>query len=221
MQTDLKKSGRGQNIPADCPLDDGEMTGSLQPIDEDAALLASWRERGDGIALERLVEKYRAPLFSYIFRFVREVPEAEDCFQETWARVLPRLSRKPTEKLLSYLFTTAHHLLVDAARRARRSPFAPRKAPRGGAPDPEPVARATPADAADAADFRRALAAALADLPDAQRNVFLLRMEADVPFEEIARRERCPLGTVLSRMHYAVTRLRTALAPFRPKGVSP
>jgi len=196
------------------------MNRSIQSIDEDAALLEAYRERGDGGALERLVEKYRAPLFSYIFRFVGGVPEAEDCFQETWARVLPRLSRKRTDRLLSYLFTTAHHLLIDAARRARRSPFAVRRVPGDGegSPPPEPVERATPADAAHAADFRRALAAALDALPEAQRTVFLLRMEADVPFGEIARRERCPLGTVLSRMHYAVARLRKALAPFHPKG---
>lgn len=202
------------------------MDDSLQPgFPDDAALLEAYRERGDCAALERLVEKYRAPLFSFIFRYVQGVHEAEDCFQETWARVLPRLSRKRTDRLPSYLFTTAHHLLVDAARRARRSPFAARKGFGGGDGGddtaPEPVERATPADEAASADFRRALAAALDTLPDAQRTVFLLRMEADVPFEEIARREGCPLGTVLSRMHYAVTRLRKALAPFRPKGAPP
>ncbi len=198
------------------------MAPPLQPGGDDATLLEAYRERGDCAALERLVEKYRAPLFSFIFRYVRGVHEAEDCFQETWARVLPRLSRKRTDRLPSYLFTTAHHLLVDAARRARRSPFAARKGLGNDAyTTSEPVEHATPADAAAEADFRRALAAALDTLPEAQRTVFLLRMEADVPFEEIARREGCPLGTVLSRMHYAVTRLRKALAPFRPKGVPP
>lgn len=59
--------------------------------DEDAVLLDAWRVRDDAAALERLVEKYRAPLSSLIFRYVGDVHEAEDCFQETWARVLPRL----------------------------------------------------------------------------------------------------------------------------------
>jgi len=190
----------------------------VPPTCEDAPLLAAYRDRDDVAALETLVEKYRLPLFSYIFRYTRSVHEAEDFFQETWARVLPKLSASRPEKLLSYLFTTAHHLIIDAARRANRSPFAV-PAPEGDDGDAlEPVEHATPADAANAADFRRALAKALAALPDAQRNVFLLRMEADVPFEEIARREGCPLGTVLSRMHYAVTRLRAALSPFHPKG---
>ncbi len=91
--------------------------------DEDAVLLDAWRVRDDAAALERLVEKYRAPLFSLIFRYVGDVHEAEDCFQETWARVLSRLDAARSGKLLGYLFTTAHHLLVDAARRRKRSPF--------------------------------------------------------------------------------------------------
>ena len=87
------------------------MTLPLQQED-DATLLSAWRDREDTAALERLVEKYRGALFSLIFRYVRDISDAEDCFQETWARVLPCLSRKRPEKLLSYLFTTAHHLLV-------------------------------------------------------------------------------------------------------------
>lgn len=193
--------------------------------DEDAMLLDAWRVRDDVVALERLVEKYRAPLFSLIFRYVGDVHEAEDCFQETWARVLPRLNAARAGKLLGYLFSTAHHLLVDVARRKRRSPFVAffRREDGGGAREGEEshlggIERDTPADAADRADFRRALAEALATLPDAQRKVFLLHTEGELAFAEIARREGCPLGTVLSRMHYAVTRLRAALAPFHPKG---
>lgn len=193
----------------------------LSQHDDDATLLAAWRDRDDTSALERLVEKYRAPLFSVIFRYVDDVSEAEDCFQETWARVLPRLGTAKSGRLLGYLFTTAHHLLVDAARRRRRSPFVALFGRPGGdgrdAPA-ESVDRDTPADAAHRADFRRALADALSDLPDAQRKVFLLHTEAGLPFAEIARREGSPIGTVLSRMHYAVTRLRSALAPFHPKG---
>ena len=70
----------------------------------------------------------------------------------------------------------------------------------------------------DPKDPVRALADALATLQDSQRKVFLLHTEGELAFAEIARREGCPLGTVLSRMHYAVTRLRSALAPFHPKG---
>ena len=186
-------------------------------------LLDAWRVRDDGVALERLVEKYRAPLFSLIFRYTGDVHEAEDCFQETWARVLPRLDAARSGKLLGYLFSTAHHLLVDAARRKRRSPFVAFFRRAGGDGEGEgahagAVDRDTPADAADRADFRRALGDALTRLPEAQRKVFLLHTEGELSFAEIARREGCPLGTVLSRMHYAVTRLRSALAPFHPKG---
>lgn len=193
----------------------------LSQHDDDATLLAAWRDRDDAASLERLVEKYRAPLFSLIFRYTNDVSEAEDCFQETWARVLPRLAKARSGRLLGYLFTTAHHLLVDAARRRRRSPFIALFGRGGGGGQDAPaesVDRDTPADAAHRADFRRALADALSALPDAQRKVFLLHTEAGLPFAEIARREGCPLGTVLSRMHYAVTRLRSALAPFHPKG---
>lgn len=58
---------------------------------------------------------------------------------------------------------------------------------------------------------REALLAAVADLPDAQREIVVLRMSAGLTFEEIAELLKLPLGTALSRMHLAVQRLRELL----------
>ena len=94
--------------------------------DEDAVLLDAWRVRDDAAALERLVEKYRAPLFSLIFRYVGDVHEAGDCFQETWARVLPRLDAARSGKLLAFLLSL---LLAGGALAQTAGTAAPARGP--------------------------------------------------------------------------------------------
>ena len=54
--------------------------------------------------------------------------------------------------------------------------------------------------------------AAAEGLPEAQREVFWLRMDAGLAFREIAEVQGCSLGTALARMQYALAKMRTALA---------
>jgi RNA polymerase sigma-70 factor (ECF subfamily) len=73
--------------------------------------------------------------------------------------------------------------------------------------DPAPDAATT----LSVRDVYHKLCALIEQLPPAQREVFLLRTDGNLRFNEIAALVGAPLNTVLGRMHYAVTRLRAAL----------
>lgn len=187
-----------------------------QPImdDEDAKLLAAYR-RGDAEALGRLVEKYKRPLFAFLYRFAANPGEADEWFQETWVRAIEHMNIFRQKNLLSWLFRIAHNLIIDAAR--RKKPDCSLDAPlsESGAPlgDLIPAAALSPADEAAGRDLGRHIETAAQLLPLEQREVFWLRMEAGLPFKEIARIQRCSINTALARMQYALGKLRATLAP--------
>ena len=180
---------------------------------EDAQLLAAYR-RGDAEALGQLVEKYKRPLFAFLSRFAANPGEADEWFQETWVRAIERMNVFRQKNLLSWLFRIAHNLIIDQAR--RKKPDCSLDAPvAGGAflADLIPAAALSPADEAAGRDLGRHIAEAAALLPVEQREVFWLRMDAGLPFKDIARIQRTSVNTALARMQYALGKLRAALAP--------
>ncbi len=78
-------------------------------------------------------------------------------------------------------------------------------------PSASPPRVGTPSGQPASAELRPVLESAIAGLPDAQREVFLLREMAGIPFHEIARITGAPEPTVKSRMRYALEALRTRL----------
>ena len=181
---------------------------------EDAKLLAAYR-RGDAEALGRLVEKYQRPLFAFLGRFAANPGEADEWFQETWVRAIEHMNIFRQQNLLGWLFRIAHNLAIDAAR--RRKPDCSLDAPLPGGDttlaELVPAPALSPADEAAGRDLGRHIAAAVQLLPVEQREVFWLRMDAGLPFKEIARIQRCSINTALARMQYALAKLRSALGP--------
>ena len=181
--------------------------------DEDAKLLAAYR-RGDAEALGRLVEKYQRPLFGFLARFAARPGEADEWFQETWVRAIQHMNLFRQKNLLGWLFRIAHNLVIDQARRKKPDCSLDDPLP-GGEPRASqiPAPALSPALEAAGRDLGRHIAAAAGRLPPEQREVFWLRMEAGLPFKEIARIQRCSINTALARMQYALQKLRTDLGP--------
>lgn len=182
------------------------------PATEDRKLIDRAR-RGDTEAMAALLAPLHGQLWGYLVRSTGHAQDAEDLLQDTYVRVIRRIGTfHPRGSFRSWVFTIASHLVVDRARARRR---------RGTEPDFGDVAAA----AADRPDRRLAaretgerIRSALLELHPAQRAVFLLRTEAELPFREIARILGCPLGTALGRMHDATRRLRATLADAAPGG---
>jgi RNA polymerase sigma-70 factor (ECF subfamily) len=173
-------------------------------------------QAGDVGAFEVLLRRHRAPLHGFLCRLTGDRARAEDLTQETWLRIVataPAWERRA--RFTTWAYGIARNLAVDEARRAVHRRVEPLDAPgpegrtraegvADEAPDPE--------RGAESARLRPRLEAALAGLPVEQREVFVLREYAGVPFAEIAEITGAPVPTVKSRMRYALEGLRAALA---------
>lgn len=180
--------------------------------DSDHDMLDRYR-RGDLAALGDLVEQYRRPLFSFILKMTEGREDAEEIFQEVWLRVIKHQQRYRAKSFKSWLFRITHNLVIDRARKRR-----PIVDLQGRAEDGEDVFETRVEDPGPRVDQGLAgrelgerIASAVRELPDEQREVFLMRMEADLPFKEIARIQGTSINTALGRMHYALGKLRGLL----------
>jgi RNA polymerase sigma-70 factor (ECF subfamily) len=186
------------------------------PADESDERLMLRFQGGDARAFEVLVRRHRTPLFSFLLRLTRDRGRAEDLCQEAFLKVVRGAEGwAPRARFQAWLYAIARHQAVDEARRQALRRAEPLDAPGGveaASEDPPPDR------AADGALVRPHLEAALAALPEEQREVFLLREYAGLRFQEIAEVTGTPENTVKSRMRYALEALREELAAL---GVGP
>jgi RNA polymerase sigma-70 factor (ECF subfamily) len=180
---------------------------------EDAALLKAYR-RGEREALGKLMVKHQRTLYSFIINMTEGREDADDIFQETWFRALRKLTGYRHAYFRAWLLRISRNLIIDRAR-ARRKTVSLDEPSGGEQPlelgDRLRAAGADPAALATDAELGRRLQAAVKTLPAEQREVFLLRMQAEVSFREIARIQGVSINTALARMHYALGKLRGAL----------
>ena len=180
---------------------------------DDAKLLAEYRA-GDDEALGILVEKYRRPLFGFIIRFSEGREDADEVFQEVWVRAIKNMNRYRQKSLLSWLFRIAHNLMIDRIRRCRPEVSLDTPAQAGASALADHLAGTIlgPDRESSGRDLGLCIEAAAAKLPPEQREVFWLRMQADLSFKEIAKIQKCSINTALARMQYALSKLRNELA---------
>jgi RNA polymerase sigma-70 factor (ECF subfamily) len=177
--------------------------------DEDTRLVAS-AQAGDRQALATLVERHYAALRATLIRYGGARPdEVEDLLQETFLRALTAMGRFENRgHLRAWLFRIALNLTRDARKRERRVFTAFDAATLADVPDFAADPERTVLGRLDG----ETLQAALARLPESHREVLVLRFYADLPVEEVARIMGCPQGTVKSRIHYGVRKLRGLLS---------
>lgn len=178
---------------------------------------------GSEAAYKELISRYERPVFSLIFRMVRDREMAEDLAQETFIKVLNNLERySPEFKFSSWLFKIANNLTIDHLRRRRVETVSIE-----GAPDAVTVesAKATsiavvsqdqsPLEELESRELGTAIEAAIANLRPEYRACILLRHVDDRSYEEIAEIVKLPLGTVKTYIHRARHELRAALGDVR------
>jgi RNA polymerase sigma-70 factor (ECF subfamily) len=173
---------------------------------EDSALMLRYRD-GDVAAFEMLYRRHNDPLYRYLLRLCRHRNAAEDIFQEVWGKIVrARDTYRPTAKFTTFLYRVAHNCFIDHVRRNKRHSMTV---------DIEPDSQADPGDSPEIETerdlARRRLDAALRQLPDEQRDVFLLREEAGLSLDQIASVTDCNRETAKSRLRYAVNKLRVAI----------
>lgn len=178
----------------------------------DLELLERYR-RGDARAMDRLVERHAGAVYAFARRMVGDGPAAEDLVQEVWLKVLRGAAAfDGRSRFTTWLFAVTRNACLDHARRRRREPAVEEPRPDEG-PGVDGVADPSPPviDRVARRELSRLLEQAVAALPLEQREVFLLREQTDMSFQEISAALGVPRDTVKSRMRYALGHVRRFL----------
>ena len=182
---------------------------------DDADLLAA-HGAGDPHAFAQLYDRYDRPCFQFIRRMLGagQTDAAEDLHQETWISISRSAAGFDPQKagFRAWLFTIARNKVWDHFRRLKVAVLAP--AGEDAAmmvADPGP----TPLDQVQSRQLAERLVAAVEALPLEQRGAFVMFADAGLSLEEIAEATGVPIETAKSRLRYARTRLRQALASER------
>lgn len=179
----------------------------------DADLLFAYA-KGDVAAMDCLVGRYRQAFFSWFLGMTGSRADAEDLFQDLWVRVIRHAGRFENVSFRAWLWQIARNLLIDFRR--KKKPDVSLDAVEDG--DDHPLLdqlvspERGPAEGLEQADLARLAMRAVGQLPEIQREIFLMRVQGGLPFNEIAETLGIPLNTALGRMHDATTKLRVLLA---------
>ena len=172
----------------------------------DSALVAKLRS-GDNAAGDELVRRYVEPLVRYLRRLAGSDHVAEELHQQTWLSVLEHLDKfDPNTSnggFKAWLFRIATNKANDHWRSSGRERNA-KEGLRLITDDQMPHA----GHRIEGTEQEQKLARAIQKLPEAQRQVLMLRYYSNLKFIEIAELLGCPLNTALGRMHKAMLKLR-------------
>jgi RNA polymerase sigma-70 factor (ECF subfamily) len=185
--------------------------------------VVAWAQDGAEAAFRELVRRYQRPVFSLIYRMVRDREAAEDLAQETFIKVLNAIdSYRPEHKFSSWIFKIANNAAIDHLRRRE-----PDLLSLEGAPDAVSVDRQeatalqvrdrgeSPLEELEARELGSHIEGAIARLRPEYRACILLRHVEGRAYEEIAAILGLPLGTVKTYIHRARGELRDILEPLR------
>ncbi len=145
------------------------------------------------------VDMHSDGVYRFALKHLRDSDTAKDVVQESFARLWQKAEEVDPAKAKSYLFTTAHHIMVDTVRRGQRS-----------ARMEEHHEDLSFTSQGDQPDLKAVIDAGLATLPDVQRSVILLRDLEGYSYEEIAELT----GLNLTQVKVYIYRGRTALKEY-------
>jgi len=186
----------------------------------DERLMLAYRA-GDADAFSMLYRRYRGSLYRYLAKQCGDAALADELYQDIWIKVVnARADYQPLARFSTWIFRIAHHRLIDHHRRnAHQVAVLVFANDCGGAADsgdeliaslPAP-GHQTPHALHERRDTAERIDLALAELPDHQREVFLLAEEGGLTLEEIAATTGTGRETTKSRLRYALQKLRHSL----------
>ncbi|QJR34431.1 RNA polymerase sigma factor [Gemmatimonas groenlandica] len=188
--------------------------------DADVVRLA---QQGRELAFRELVRRYERPVFSLVFRMVRDRETAEDLAQDAFVKVLNHIDKySPEFKFSSWLFKIANNVAIDHLRRRRLDTISMDGSPHAStASEVEATTlnleseQESALDELEAKELGSAIEQAIAKLRPEYRACIMLRHVEGRAYEEIAATLDLPLGTVKTYIHRARHELRKALEGLR------
>lgn len=172
---------------------------------------------GDAAAFETLYDRHALAVWRFVQRSVRNPALADDLVQDVWFKLVQQAPQyQPRARFRTWLFTLAHHRMVDHWRTHKHHTSLDAQTEDGAA-----LAETLAADSGfgpvrqlQTREQAQALLDALAALPLPQREAFLLQAEGGLSVQEIAQATGVNTETAKSRLRYARERLRQTLEAF-------
>jgi RNA polymerase sigma-70 factor, ECF subfamily len=188
--------------------------------DADVVALA---QQGREAAFRELIRRYERPVFSLIYRMVRDGTAAEDLAQDAFIKVLNHIDKyRPEFKFSSWLFKIANNVAIDHIRKRTvptismdGSPHARTAAEIEASSFDIPDTGENALDELASRELGAEIEVAIGQLRPEYRNCILLRHIEGRSYEEIATTLDLPLGTVKTYIHRARHELREKLAHLR------
>jgi len=182
------------------------MRGDRSAIAHDWAEVIRRAKGLDAEAFDEIVDAYAGRLYGFFHRMLGRREEAEDLVQEVFVRVVKSIPEYREEgRFEAWLFRIAGNLVRD---RLRRPTAGDAVDPQAGVNDPPSERVKGVGDGLERREEIDRLQPLLAKLPSVEREAVLMRHYGELSFAEIAEYTAAPLGTVLSRVHRGLAKLR-------------
>jgi RNA polymerase sigma-70 factor (ECF subfamily) len=176
---------------------------------DDGVLISLYRN-GNEAAFNLLVDRYQSKVFTTIFLIVKDQAVAEDLLQDVFVKVLHTFnSDKYNEegKFQPWVMRIAHNMAIDHFRKAKRYPTILLE-------DGSNLLNSL-SFAEDSSEEQRIkdethawVRNLIDELPEAQKEVVIMRHYLDMSFQEIAEQTGVSINTALGRMRYALNHIR-------------
>ena len=181
----------------------------MEPDDTIEMLMARY-QRGDFAAASDLIDRVSPQLYRFFAAQSISRHDADDLLQETWLRIHKvRHTWRPGEPALPWFYAIARHIRVDHFRKSLRATTGEQKL--------EAMSASRPVIPA-VSDQAEQIAALLAPLSAAEREVLEMLKVAGMSLEEVAGATSCSVGSVKQKVHRAYKKLRKTLSPGQKGG---
>src|ERR1700690_2174459 len=184
----------------------------------DKAASTTWIMAEQDERLTETIGREQGRLRNFIRRRVADEADAEDILQDVFYELIEAYRlMKPIEQVGAWLYRVARNRIIDGFRKKKPEPFSAVKDPDGKDGDSLSLEEFLPSpDAGPEAAYARnilleELEAAVDELPEEQREVFLAHEFEGMSFKEISAETGVSVNTLLSRKHHAVLYLRRRL----------
>ena len=174
----------------------------------------------DSIQIENTIKKESGRLFNFIRKNVPTKEDAEDILQDVFYQFVRGFEEiEFMDRISAWLFRVARNKIIDSLRKKRTEPLIEEKVIFPGDESDEPLTlidilpdiSALPDEVYWRNQIWDEIEASLDELPEEQKEVFIMNEIEGLSFKEISRIKNEPVNTLLSRKRYAVLYLRKSL----------
>ena len=187
-----------------------------QPDNSSDVDLVRSAQKGDLKAFEELVARHRDKVYGRAYSMMRNEDEALDLSQDAWVKGWQRLGQfQGDSSFATWMTRIVINLCLDQLRRQKRQRSESIEAmdeDTGGVERQMPVFTPNPTEGMELAEARTRIDRALGQLSEEHRTVLVLHEFEELEYKEIAKRMKCSIGTVMSRLFYARRRMASLLA---------